>query len=127
MGLLRNLAILVVSVFSLSIGEVMLKVGMDRIERLQPQGLVASVKAFGACPPIWVGFVLMVVQFAGMMELFRYWDVSVVVPVFGINFAITAVIGMVWLKEPVTVMRWLGVLAIMLGVVLIARSGKVGQ
>ena len=113
------------SILSLSVGEVLLKVGMARLDTLADQRVAALARAAATNGPLWLGMVLMIVQFTGMLSLFKCgWDASVVVPVFGLNFALIALIGAVWLHEPVNLTRWLGILAIMIGVALVAQSSK---
>ena len=113
------------SILSLSVGEVLLKVGMARLDTLADQRVAALARAAATNGPLWLGMVLMIVQFTGMLSLFKCgWDASVVVTVFGLNFALIALIGAVWLHEPVNLTRWLGILAIMIGVALVAQSSK---
>ena len=67
--------------------------------------------------------ILMMVQFIGTLTLFKWgWDVSVVIPIMGLCYVGTAILGKWMLGEPVNAMRWLGIFLIILGVVFIARS-----
>ena len=109
-------AVFALSILGLSVGNVLLKIATAP----------GAESAYSSSHRLWagiLGMVLMTAQFAGMLLLERWGlDVSVVVPVFGINFAITALLGAVWLGESVSAMRWYGILAMLVGVVLIARS-----
>ena len=65
----------------------------------------------------------MIVQFIGTLTLFKWgWDASVVVPVLGLSYVATAILGKWMLGEPVNAMRWFGIFLIVVGVVCIARS-----
>lgn len=109
------------SILSLGLGNVLLKLGMERLDSLQAQGL-GLVRSLAGAPALPVGIVLMIAQFVGMLTLFKWhWDVSVVVPVFGLNYVVTALLGRWWLGEQIDLMRWLGIAAVILGVALIAR------
>ena len=103
-----------VSVASLSLGNVLLKLGMDRWgEASSPWGWAGV--------PIVGGVFLLAVQFVGMLTLFRLgWPVSVVVPVFGLNFAVTALLGGVLLREEIDGFRWLGIALVIAGIVFIS-------
>lgn len=119
----RLLLVLLGSVLSLSVGNVLLKLGMARLDGLQPQGLAGWLRALQVTPALPLGGLLMALQFAGMLTLFKWgWEVSVVVPLFGLNYAVTALLGSLWLAEPVGPARWAGIALLTVGVALIARD-----
>ena len=65
----------------------------------------------------------MVIQFVGTLTLFKWgWDASVVIPVMGLCYIGTAIMGKWMLDEPVNGLRWLGISLIILGVFFVARS-----
>jgi multidrug transporter EmrE-like cation transporter len=111
-----------VSIISLSVGNILLKMGMDRFGALTESGLPV-MQALVKSPQLPIGVALMTVQFIGTLLLFKWgWDASVVVPVMGLCYVGTAILGKWMLGEPVNALRWLGIVLIMLGVFFIARS-----
>lgn len=111
-----------VSIASLSVGNILLKQGMDRYGALTGSGL-SALQAMAKAPQFPIGILLMTVQFVGTLTLFRWgWDASVVIPVMGLSYVGTAILGKWMLGEPVNAMRWFGIFLVMLGVVFIARS-----
>jgi len=111
-----------VSIISLSVGNILLKMGMDRFGALTESGLPV-MQALVKSPQLPIGVALMTVQFIGTLLLFKWgWDASVVVPVMGLCYVGTAILGKWLLGEPVNALRWLGIFLIMLGVFFIARS-----
>jgi drug/metabolite transporter (DMT)-like permease len=111
-----------VSIISLSVGNILLKMGMDRFGALTESGLPV-MQALVKSPQLPIGVALMTVQFIGTLLLFKWgWDASVVVPVMGLCYVGTAILGKWMLGEPVNALRWLGIFLIMLGVFFIARS-----
>ena len=111
-----------VSIISLSVGNILLKMGMDRFGALTEPGLPV-MQALVKSPQLPIGVALMTVQFIGTLLLFKWgWDASVVVPVMGLCYVGTAILGKWLLGEPVNALRWLGIVLIMLGVFFIARS-----
>jgi uncharacterized membrane protein len=111
-----------VSIVSLSVGNILLKMGMDRFGALTASG-IPTLQALMKSPQLPAGIVLMIVQFVGTLTLFKWgWDASVVVPVMGLCYVGTAIMGKWMLGEPVNAMRWLGIFLIILGVFCIARS-----
>ena len=111
-----------VSIVSLSVGNILLKMGMDRFGTLTASG-IPLVQALVKSPQLPIGIVLMIIQFVGTMTLFKWgWDASVVIPVMGLCYVGTAILGKYMLGEPVNAMRWFGIFLIILGVFFIARS-----
>lgn len=119
----RIAGLLAGSILALSVGNVLLKVGMDRVAAATPHGAVGTIRAVAATWQVGAGVACMAAQFAGMLALFGLGlPVSVVVPVFGLNYVVTALLGKWVLGESVDATRWLGIAAVLLGVALIARS-----
>ena len=120
--LFHAITVFAVSIVSLSVGNILLKMGMDRFGALTASGLPA-IQALIKAPQLPIGVVLMMVQFIGTLTLFKWgWDASVVVPVMGLCYVGTAIMGKWMLGEPVNTLRWLGIFLIILGVFFIAHS-----
>jgi drug/metabolite transporter (DMT)-like permease len=120
--LFHAVVVFAVSIASLSAGNILLKMGMDRFGILTASG-IPVMQALVKSPQLPVGVVLMMVQFVGTLTLFKWgWDVSVVIPIMGLCYVGTAILGKWMLGEPVNAMRWLGILLIIIGVFFITRS-----
>ena len=120
--LFHAVIVFAISIASLSVGNILLKLGMDRFGALTDSG-VPVVQALVKVPQLPIGIVLMTVQFIGTMLLFKWgWDASVVIPVMGLCYVGTAIMGKWMLGEPVNAMRWFGIFLVVLGVFFIARS-----
>ena len=110
------------SIASLSLGSVLLKLGMDRYGNLTASG-ISGLQALSRSPLLLVGSALMMFQFLGTLILFKWGcDVSVVTPVMGLCYVGTAILGRWLLAEPVNSLRWMGISLVILGVFCIARS-----
>ena len=120
--LFHAVAVFAVSIASLSAGNILLKMGMDRFGTLTASG-IPIMQALVKSPQLPMGIILMMVQFVGTLTLFKWgWDVSVVIPIMGLCYVGTAILGKWMLGEPVNAMRWFGIFLIILGVFFIARS-----
>ena len=120
--LFNAVVVFAISIASLSAGNILLKSGMDRFGVLTGSGTPA-MQALVKVPQLPLGIVLMIAQFVGTMTLFKWgWDASVVIPIMGLCYVGTAVMGKWMLGEPVNAMRWFGIFLITLGVFCIARS-----
>jgi drug/metabolite transporter (DMT)-like permease len=56
------------------------------------------------------------------LELYGSDELSKVVPLYGLSYVLVALIGQVFLDERVTLQRWIGIGAIIAGVVVVVRS-----
>jgi len=118
----QAVVVFAVTIASLSAGNILLKLGMDHYGALTSYG-IPGLQAMAKEPQLPLGVLLMTVQFIGTLTLFKWgWDASVVVPVLGLNYVGTAILGKWLLGEPVNAMRWFGILLVILGVTFIARS-----
>jgi len=121
-SLFHAVVVFAISIASLSAGSVFLKMGMDRFGALTTAGTPA-IQALVKSPQLPLGVVLMIIQFAGTLTLFKWgWDASVVIPIMGLCYVGTAILGKWMLGEPVNSMRWFGIFLIVLGVIFVARS-----
>lgn len=118
----KAVLVFALSISALSVANILLKVGMDRWGGLEASGGL-SLRTSLALWQLPFGIVLMTIQFLGMLTLFKWGlDASVVVPVFGLNYVLTALLGRWMLGEPVNGLRWLGIMLIIAGVAFVARS-----
>jgi len=120
--LFQAVLVFAVSITSLSLGSILLKMGMDRFGSLTASG-IPVLSALAKSPQLPVGVVLMMVQFIGTLVLFKWgWDASVVIPIMGLCYVGTAILGKWLLAEHVSSLRWLGITLVIFGVFCIARS-----
>ena len=120
--MIQVVAVFAISIASLSAGNIFLKMGMDRFGALTASG-IPTVQALVKTPQLPLGIVLMIIQFVGTLTLFKWgWDASVVIPIMGLCYVGTAIMGKWMLGEPVNAMRWFGIFLILVGVFFVARS-----
>jgi uncharacterized membrane protein len=69
-----------------------------------------------------VGGALILVILLISLELYGSEELSKVVPLYSLSYVFIALIGQVFLDERVTVQRWIGIVTIITGVVVLLRS-----
>jgi multidrug transporter EmrE-like cation transporter len=70
-------------------------------------------------PWMWLGVGMMAVAFFSLLGALSIYDVSFVVPVTALSYVAGAFGGVLFLREHVTMQRWLGVLLVAIGVTLV--------
>lgn len=99
-----------------------LKAGMTELKGPMPAGsLVQSFLAFASNRFLILGFVLYGLGALVWLSVLARWDVSKAYPIVGLGFVLSAAVGFA-LGEPVTMLRLLGVLLIIAGVIVVAMS-----
>jgi threonine/homoserine efflux transporter RhtA len=120
--LVLTIGLFVVCIVCLGMGNTLLKVGMGRFGTQTDAG-VSFFQALLHSPQLPLGVVLMAIEFVGSLILFKWgWDVSVVIPIMGLSYVVTAFLGKFMLGEPVDAVRWLGIILIIAGVMFVVHS-----
>jgi len=75
-----------------------------------------------ANPWVWSGVILQAIYYIMLLGFLQRLPVSLVVPMTGFGYVLTAFMARVYLKEHVSFRRWVGILLITSGVVLVSIS-----
>jgi drug/metabolite transporter (DMT)-like permease len=70
----------------------------------------------------WGGAALIGVVLLVSLDLYASEELSKVVPLYSLSYVLVALIGQLFLGERVTLARWIGILLIVAGVVVLLRS-----
>jgi uncharacterized membrane protein len=117
---LRDILTLLGAVAGLSVGNVLLKIGMGRLDAAPAGALWSTITQTWQLP---LGVVLMIVQFVGMLSLFKWgWPAGLVVPLLGLNYVLTALLEQAWLGTRLDRSAWIGIALVLVGVAFLARS-----
>lgn len=71
-----------------------------------------------------LGFALYAIGALVMLFAYRFGRLSVLQPMLSLNYVLSIILGALILKEPVTILKVIGVLVIIFGVVLIAGGDE---
>ena len=71
-------------------------------------------------PTVTLGVLLLILWLASRMALLSWADLSYVLPVTSIGYALVAIAGRVLLHEQISAKRWMGIALIMAGVALVS-------
>lgn len=107
-------------VLSNSVGNFVLSFGM---KRLQPQaGLPGALLEPLLSPWVIGGIVLLILWTLARMALLSWADLSFVLPVTSVGYALTAFLGFLFLAEKIETKHWVGIGLITAGAVFTGRS-----
>jgi drug/metabolite transporter (DMT)-like permease len=92
---------------------------IGEVGRLSPRSLFAMLGRAFRVGWMWLGLGLLAAAFFSLLALLSRENVTFVVPVTALSYVVGAIMARWFLGERVDPVRWLGVLLVMLGVVLV--------
>jgi drug/metabolite transporter (DMT)-like permease len=119
----RTYVLLAATVLFNSVGNVLLSKGMKQVGEIadfSPSALVSSFLKIFTNGSIWLGILSLLLFFVSYLLLLSWADLSYVLPVSAIGYAVVALLGYLLLGEVVSLARWIGVLFICGGVALVS-------
>lgn len=121
----RTYALIVLMVLFSSVGDVLLSKGMKQIGAVSLTSRASLATAFVrtvTSGTIWLGITGLLLFFVCYLVVLSWADYSFVLPASASGYAIVPFLGYVLLGEVVPSTRWLGVVCICLGVLLVGRT-----
>ncbi|HEX3799106.1 MAG TPA: EamA family transporter [Verrucomicrobiae bacterium] len=123
----KLLIILIVGLFCEAVGVVYLKKGLTEIgtvKKISVSEVLRVIKTGAANQRIWLGLAFETAFFVALLIMMSKGSVSFVWPLTSLSFVFTTFAAKIYLHEPVSPLRWSGVMLIMLGAGLISYSEK---
>ncbi len=117
----RQYLILGIVALSAPLGDTCLSRGMTHLPSVSlahPLALIAAVFT----PWIAIGIALLIGFFASYLTALSWADLTFVLPATAFGNVIVEVLARFWLKEPVSLERWMGVVLITIGVGFVANG-----
>ncbi|MDD5083586.1 MAG: EamA family transporter [Candidatus Moranbacteria bacterium] len=115
-----TISLFAIGIFLGSCGALFFKVGIKDITTFSPT--LSWFYALLTNPYIFLGFLSYVLPMFIWMYMLSKFPVSYVQPILALTYAITPILALLFLKEPVPSLRWIGILVIITGVFLISKS-----
>ncbi|OAI51799.1 hypothetical protein AYO44_04845 [Planctomycetaceae bacterium SCGC AG-212-F19] len=119
---LRLMTVLVLAVGGTCLGEALLSKGLKHDSGAA--GWFSLVRTVVVDPHFLAGIALTVVCFALYLLTLRWGDLSLVLPVTALSYPLGAFLGKYYLAESVSSARWLGVVVITFGVIIILADAN---
>lgn len=128
--MVKFLIILLIGLTFESTGVVLLKKGMKQIgdiKKVNKEEIARVVKAGATSPSILLGVFFEALFFATLLILMAKSDISLLWPLTGLSFVFATFAAMFFLGEKVTPLRWVGVLLVVAGAIVISYSEKLNE
>jgi len=124
--MLRILVAMTVAAGSAAFGQILVRRGMLQIGSLENYAPWPLVTYFwhALCNPYVIGgTVLNAIFYFLFLAALSWTGVTVALPMTAIEYGFAALMAVTILKESVPPIRWIGIVLVMVGVILIARGG----
>lgn len=118
---MKTLLLVVLATLSTTVGEVLLAKGMKEVgdvSQLHWREMWKMLRMF-ANPHVVLGVACMAIFFFGYAASLSWAELSLVLPTTAFSIVFATTIASLWLGEQVSFLRWLGVLVIMGGIMII--------
>jgi uncharacterized membrane protein len=121
---IKTLFMVLLMVVCANTGDLMLKRGMSSIGEVQPSlaGLARVFPLTVSNGSIWIGIIFLSGFMLSYMTVLSWADYSYVMPAGAFGYAVLTLLAVVFLHEAVTPRRWLGVIFICVGVLLVGQT-----
>ena len=124
--MLRVLIAMTIAAGSAAYGQILVRRGMLQVGSLENYAPWPLITYFwqALCNPYVIGGTILNAVFYFLFLAALSWtDVTVALPMTAIEYGFAALLAVLILKESVPPVRWAGIACVIVGVILIARSG----
>lgn len=121
---IKTLVMVLAMVVCANAGDLLLKRGMTEIGAVQisGRGLSHAFWMTVTSGTIWLGILFLIGFMASYMTVLSWADYSYVMPAGAFGYAILTLLAVVFLHESVSPRRWIGVVLICVGVLLVGQT-----
>lgn len=121
---IKTLIMVLAMVVCANVGDLLLKRGMIEIGSVSvtPGGLAHAFRLTVTNGTIWMGIAFLVGFMVSYMTVLSWADYSYVMPAGAFGYAVLTLLAVVFLHESVSPRRWVGVVLICVGVLLVGQT-----
>ena len=119
---MTNYIILGISILLAVTGQLLMKKGMLVFGTFPVSQFLSKIIPMFLNPYVFVGFACFGLSSVFWLVILSRLELSLVYPMVSVAYVLVAIASLIFFKENVTLMRWLGIMVIIFGVFLISRS-----
>jgi multidrug transporter EmrE-like cation transporter len=121
----RSILLIIIAMLIGVVGQVCLKAGMNQVGKIEAVGvtqlLPILLSAFSK-PLVWIGLAAYAASAMFWLIVLARFDLSYAYPMLASMYLVIPVVSLVFLKESIPPLRWLGMVVVLIGVVLVSRG-----
>lgn len=119
---MMNYLVLIVSVGLAVVGQLLMKRGMQLFGTFPISQLPVKFLPMVFSPFVFFGIASFALSAVFWLVVLSRFDLSMAYPMVSLGYVVVAIVSVFWLGETVSLVRWLGIAVICLGVFLISRT-----
>ncbi|HEX4749024.1 MAG TPA: hypothetical protein VH302_05730 [Bryobacteraceae bacterium] len=119
---MKNAVFVALIVLGNTFGNTFLAISMSQLPGFFAVSLFSYVVALLTNPWFLSGTFLIALSMFAQLSMYTWADLSYILPVTASGYVVTTVFGRFFLNESVSISRWIGVVIIAFGVVLVAET-----
>ena len=119
---MTNYLILFVSILLAVIGQLLMKQGMNQFGTFPVSKLLQHIVPMFLNPWVFAGLMSFGLSSVFWLVVLSRINLSLAYPMVSLAYVVVAFASIIFFKEPVSFIRWMGILVIVFGVFLISRS-----
>ena len=121
---IKTLVMVLAMVVCANVGDLLLKHGMAQIGAVQltQHGIAQAFRMTVTSGTIWLAIFFLIGFMASYMTVLSWADYSYVMPAGAFGYAVLTLLAVVFLHESVSPRRWMGVVLICVGVLLVGQT-----
>lgn len=122
--MVKSIVLFAVCVSSLVCGQILWKVGIDRMGGfiINGQEFLFSLKKAISSPFIWVGSLCYIAGTLLWFNILSYFELSFALPILSSSYVFSFLLSWIYLGESASLIRFAGIIVICAGIYLVARS-----
>jgi len=121
----KTFVMILIMIIAGPLGNVLLGKGMQSVDTTSIHSAADLVHVIGgvfATPSIWLGVASLLTFFVANILVLSWADYSFVQPASSMAYGVVALLSMFLLGESITLLRWIGIAIICLGVFIVGRT-----
>jgi len=117
-----NYVLVIISIILAVTGQLLMKKGMMIFGSFPINQLISNLIPMFLNPYVFFGFACFAASSIFWLAVLSRLELSLVYPMVSIAYVVVAIASVLFFKENVSLVRWMGILIIILGVFFISRS-----
>lgn len=120
------LILVLICIFGAAMGQIAMKSGMSQVGEISSVSQLFNAGTLSSIftnPRVLAGIFCYAVSAILWLGALSTLDVSLMYPLLSLAYVITAIVAFIFLKENITLLRWMGILMMVIGCFFIVRTG----